>query len=117
MLVSLGILLVPPLFAPSLPVMCVLMVIAGIPIAPAFASSYGLVDRLAVPETTTEAFSWLSTAIVTGVSLGDGRRRRRDREPRADVVARARAPVALAAGLVVLALRRTLASGPAQPVA
>ena len=49
---------------------CVLLVIAGIPIAPAFASSYGLVDRLAVPGTTTEAFSWLSTAIVTGISLG-----------------------------------------------
>ena len=58
------------LFAPSLPVMCVLLVFAGIPIAPAFASSYGLVDRLAVPGTTTEAFSWLSTAIVTGISLG-----------------------------------------------
>jgi MFS family permease len=70
MLAALGVGLLPALLAPSLPVVCALMVVAGIPIAPAFASSYGLVDRLAVPGTTTEAFSWLSTAIVTGISLG-----------------------------------------------
>jgi MFS family permease len=70
MLAALGIGLLPPLLAPSVPVICALLVLAGIPIAPAFASSYGLVDRLAVPGTTTEAFSWLSTAIVTGISLG-----------------------------------------------
>ncbi len=33
--------------APSIPVMCALMLIAGLPIAPRFASSYGLVDALA----------------------------------------------------------------------
>ena len=112
MLVGLGILLLPTLLAPSLPVMCVLLVIAGIPIAPAFASSYGLVDRLAVPETTTEAFSWLSTAIVTGVSLGTAV---------GGVVIEHHGPIwslalappcAIAAGLVVLGLRRTLATGP-----
>jgi predicted MFS family arabinose efflux permease len=70
MLAALGLLLLPPLLAPSLPVICGLLLVAGVPIAPAFASSYGLVDRLAVPGTTTEAFSWLSTAIVTGISLG-----------------------------------------------
>ena len=97
--------------------MCVLMVIAGIPIAPAFASSYGLVDRLAVPETTTEAFSWLSTAIVTGVSLGTavGGVVIENHGPTWSLALAP--PCALAAGLVVLALRRTLASGPAQPVA
>ena len=50
--------------------MCVLMLIAGMPIAPAFAASYGLVDELAVPGTTTEAFAWLTTAIVAGLALG-----------------------------------------------
>jgi MFS family permease len=71
--VSLGVLavaLVPPLLAPSLPVMCVLMLLAGVPIAPAFAASYGLVGDLAPPGTTTEAFAWLTTAIVTGLALG-----------------------------------------------
>jgi hypothetical protein len=50
--------------------MCVLMLIAGMPIAPVFAASYGLVDELAVPGTTTEAFALLGTAIVAGLSLG-----------------------------------------------
>jgi predicted MFS family arabinose efflux permease len=71
--VSLGVLalaLLPPLVAPSIPVMCVLMLIAGMPIAPAFAASYGLVDELGVPGTTTEAFSWLTTAIVAGLAVG-----------------------------------------------
>ena len=40
------------------------------PIAPAFAASYGLIDELAVPGTTTEAFALLGTAIVAGLSLG-----------------------------------------------
>ena len=56
--------------APSILVMCVLMLIAGVPIAPASASSYGLVDELAVPGTATEAFALLGTAIVAGLSLG-----------------------------------------------
>ena len=67
---ALALALVPPLAAPSLPVMCVLMLIAGLPIAPAFAASYGLVDELALPGTTTEAFAWLGTAVVAGVALG-----------------------------------------------
>jgi predicted MFS family arabinose efflux permease len=50
--------------------MCALMLIAGMPIAPAFAASYGLVDELGVPGTTTEAFSWLTTAIVAGLAVG-----------------------------------------------
>jgi predicted MFS family arabinose efflux permease len=70
MLAALGLALLPPLLAPSVPAMCVLMLLAGVPIAPAFAASYGLVDRLAPSGTSTEAFSWLSTAIVAGISLG-----------------------------------------------
>ena len=67
---ALALALLPPLVAPSIPVMCVLMLIAGLPIAPAFAASYGLIDELAVPGTTTEAFALLGTAIVAGLSLG-----------------------------------------------
>jgi predicted MFS family arabinose efflux permease len=70
MLGVLGLTLVPPLLAPSLTVMCLLMLVAGMPIAPAVAASYGLVDRLAVAGTSTEAFAWLTTAIVTGMSAG-----------------------------------------------
>ncbi len=70
---SLGVLavaLLPPIVAPSLPVMCALVFLAGMPIAPAFAASYGLVGELAPSGTTTEAFSWLTTAIVAGLALG-----------------------------------------------
>jgi MFS family permease len=67
---ALALALLPPLVAPSIFAMCVLMLVAGLPIAPAFAASYGLVDELAVPGTTTEAFALIGTAIVAGLSLG-----------------------------------------------
>jgi predicted MFS family arabinose efflux permease len=70
MLVLLGCTLIPPLVAPSLVVMCAIMLFAGMPIAPAVGASYALVDRLAPAGTRTEAFSWLTTAIVAGMSLG-----------------------------------------------
>jgi predicted MFS family arabinose efflux permease len=109
MLGALGVLLLPPLLAPSLPIVCVLMVIAGIPIAPAFASSYGLVDRLALPGTTTEAFSWLSTAIVTGISLGTAVGGVVIEHAGVTWSLALAAPSALAAGAVVFALRGSLA--------
>lgn len=71
-LVALALFLFPPLLAGSLPVMCVLMLLAGLPIAPAFAGAYALVDDLASPGTATEAFAWLSTAIVAGLAIGTG---------------------------------------------
>ena len=69
-LALLAVALLPPLVAPCLPVMCVLMLLAGMPIAPAFAASYGLIDELGIPGTTTEGFAWLTTAIVAGIALG-----------------------------------------------
>jgi MFS family permease len=109
MLTALGIGLLPPLLAPSLPVICVLLVVAGIPIAPAFASSYGLVDRLAVPGTTTEAFSWLSTAIVTGISLGTAVGGVVIEHAGVTWALALAAPSALVAAAVVLGLRASLA--------
>ncbi len=70
LLAALALALTPPLVAPSLPVMCVFMLVAGLPIAPMFATSYGLVGALAPPGTTTEAFAWLTTAIVAGLAIG-----------------------------------------------
>jgi MFS family permease len=69
-LALLAVALIPPLVAPNLPVMCALMLLAGMPIAPAFAASYGLVGALTPPGTTTEAFAWLTTAIVAGLAIG-----------------------------------------------
>jgi predicted MFS family arabinose efflux permease len=88
------------------------MVLAGIPIAPAFASSYGLVDRLAVPGTTTEAFSWLSTAIVTGISLGTAVGGLVIEHAGVTWSLALAPPSALAAALTVLALRSSLTPPP-----
>jgi hypothetical protein len=43
---------------------------AGAPIAPAYASIYAMVERSAPEGTVTEAFSWLATATAIGASLG-----------------------------------------------
>ena len=59
-----------PLAADSIATLTVLVLVAGVPIAPAFASAYGLVDDLALRGTITEAFAWISTAVVAGVSIG-----------------------------------------------
>ena len=50
--------------------MAALAVLAGLPIAPLIASRNQLVDRLSLPGTATEAFTWPLTALVSGVALG-----------------------------------------------
>jgi hypothetical protein len=62
--------LAPLALATSPPVMLVLVVFAGLPVAPLIASRTQLVERLAPPGTATEAFTWPLTALVGGVSLG-----------------------------------------------
>jgi predicted MFS family arabinose efflux permease len=59
-----------PLLAGSVPVMAAVMFIAGLPIAPSFALTYGMVQRAARPGTQAEVFAWLSTAVVVGVAFG-----------------------------------------------
>jgi len=60
----------PLLFAASLPAMGALMLLAGLAIAPATAVEYVLIDRLAPPGTSTEAFGWVITATVLGSGIG-----------------------------------------------
>jgi MFS family permease len=50
--------------------MALLVVIAGLPIAPLIASRNQLVERVAPRGSATEAFTWPLTALVAGVSLG-----------------------------------------------
>jgi predicted MFS family arabinose efflux permease len=59
-----------PLLAGSIPVMCLLVFLAGLPIAPLITGAYGLVDRIAPPGTFAETFAWIGTAISTGIALG-----------------------------------------------
>jgi MFS family permease len=59
-----------PLVATSLPQMAAFMFLAGLPIAPSFAITYGLVEDSALPGTQAEVFGWLSMAIVAGFAGG-----------------------------------------------
>jgi MFS family permease len=46
------------------------LLVAGASIAPAYATIYAMADRAAPAGTATEAFSWLSTAVVAGSAAG-----------------------------------------------
>lgn len=65
-----SLLLVPLLAAPSIALMALCMFASGIPIAPAFAGCYLLLDRFSVPGALTESFAWNTTCICVGASLG-----------------------------------------------
>jgi hypothetical protein len=60
----------PLLLAGSPLTMALLAILAGLPIAPLIASRNQLVERVVLPGTATEAFTWPLTALVAGVSLG-----------------------------------------------
>jgi len=62
--------LIPLAFAESIPVMIVLMAMAGFFVAPWAASSAALVGRLAPGGTVTEAYTWEMTAVIAGFALG-----------------------------------------------
>jgi MFS family permease len=49
-----------------------LMVLSGFAFAPATAVAYKLIEELAPQGTITEASTWLITAVVTGVAVGNG---------------------------------------------
>lgn len=62
--------LVPLLFTTSIAEAIPLMVVSGFALAPAGTVLYGLVDELAPAGTATEAFTWMVTAISSGVAAG-----------------------------------------------
>jgi MFS family permease len=59
-----------PLLANSLPVMCALVFLAGLPIAPLVTGAYGLVERIAPTGTHAETFAWFGTAVTAGIASG-----------------------------------------------
>jgi MFS family permease len=61
---------IPLLFAGSIAVAAPLGLLAGLPLAATYASMYILTGRSAPSGTTTEAFTWTSSAFALGVSLG-----------------------------------------------
>jgi len=60
----------PIVFAWSIPTMGVLLVLAGLSIAPLGTTQFALVERLAPQGTGTEAYSWLTVATAVGFSIG-----------------------------------------------
>jgi MFS family permease len=62
--------LLPLAFAGSIPVMLVLMWLAGFFVAPWAATTASLVGRLAPAGAVTEAYTWEMTAVIAGFALG-----------------------------------------------
>jgi hypothetical protein len=56
--------------ADSAPQMGLLLLLAGLPIAPLIATRNELAGLVALPGSETEAFTWPLTALVSGVALG-----------------------------------------------
>jgi predicted MFS family arabinose efflux permease len=61
---------IPPLLAPSIPVMALMLIPAGVLIAPIIATRNELASESAPPGTKTEALTWPLTALVAGLSSG-----------------------------------------------
>jgi predicted MFS family arabinose efflux permease len=106
--------LAPLPLAGSMPVFAVLVIVAGLGLAPSTAAAYSLIGDLAPPGAVTEAYSWQIVGYVAGSAVGAWL---------AGVIvehvsvtaALACAPLAAALGLLVaLAGRRTLRA-PARP--
>jgi MFS family permease len=60
----------PLLLAPSIPVMALLVIPAGVCIAPLLTAGNQLVETVAPPGMTTEAYTWPITSLVIGIALG-----------------------------------------------
>ena len=70
-LLAAGMVLAAPLIvARSLPLGAVCSLVAGLAIAPAFSCQYALVGRAADAGTETEAFTWVTAALVGGIAAG-----------------------------------------------
>jgi predicted MFS family arabinose efflux permease len=60
----------PLVFARTIPEGMVASFLAGVTIAPVFACQYALVGRSVSPGSETEAFTWVSAALMLGLSAG-----------------------------------------------
>lgn len=56
--------------AGSVPTLCLLSFVAGLPIAPAITAAYLLVDRVGRTWAIAESFAWIGTAVMCGVAMG-----------------------------------------------
>ena len=56
--------------ATSIPAAVVCSLLAGLTIAPVFSCQYALVGRAVMPGSETEAFTWVTAALVGGLAAG-----------------------------------------------
>jgi MFS family permease len=59
-----------PLLANSIPAMCALLFLTGIPVAPLETAAFRLVERVAPPGAHAETFAWIGTAVMGGIAGG-----------------------------------------------
>jgi MFS family permease len=69
-LVALTVLTIPLAVTPSIWVMIPFVVVAGIAVSPSLISSFTLAELLVPRSATTEAFTWIGTALGLGVAIG-----------------------------------------------
>ena len=60
----------PLIAARSIPAGVVCSLLAGLAIAPVFSCQYALVGRSVTPGSETEAFTWVSAALIGGIAAG-----------------------------------------------
>lgn len=60
----------PLIAARSIPAGAVCSLLAGLAIAPVFSCQYALVGRSVTPGSETEAFTWVSAALIGGLAAG-----------------------------------------------
>ena len=65
-----GVLFVPALFVTSPALMAVVLVVAGLGLAPALACAFIVIGRNARPGAVTETFAWLTSSILVGAAVG-----------------------------------------------
>jgi MFS family permease len=100
--------LAPLALAGSIPVMTVLLFIAGLSIAPSAAACFALVGRLAPGGAVTEAFTWLSTGVTAGFAVGGAFAGVLVQQVSVDAALLTTAGCALAAAAILFARRATL---------
>ena len=67
-LIGFGLLLL--VLAWSIPTLCVLAFVAGLPLAPAIAAAYGIIDRVSLGSAIAESFAWFGTSVAFGAATG-----------------------------------------------
>jgi predicted MFS family arabinose efflux permease len=70
LLVGAAVCTAPLIVADSLIAAILCSLLAGMAIAPVFSCQYALVGQAVIPGTETEAFTWVSAALVAGLSAG-----------------------------------------------